>query len=174
MKIIKNDVIILDKEYKMVYDYIFSIITKENEIWLNDINNYVEYNYNDEFFMKWNYFINNSLSMRGFYTTDFIRFQKDAIIKYYKIVIPILILITLYLLIILPSMGIMAIFVFPIFLIFGYLDSKNIKVQSNRSIYEYKKIMALKKFLKDFTIINERGPEYVEILEDYIVYAGYV
>ena len=69
-------------------------------------------------------------------------------------------------------MGIMAIFVFPIFLIFGYLDSKNIKVQSNRSIYEYKKIMALKKFLKDFTIINERGPEYVEILEDYIVYAA--
>ena len=39
-------------------------------------------------------------------------------------------------------------------------------------IYEYKKIKALKKFLTDFTIIEERPPEYVKLLEDYIVYAS--
>ena len=172
-EIIKKDVLILDKEYKMIYDYIFNVITKEQKIMLYDINNYVEENYkNDSFFKEWHKLIVKSLSMCGFYSTDFITAQGDIMKKYYIFVFVVLALLDLYLLITIPSLGVFCLFVFPLLVIVGYYESKNIRISSNRSIYEYKKIKALKKFLKDFTIIEERPPEYVKLLEDYIVYAA--
>lgn len=68
--------------------------------------------------------------------------------------------------------GIGLIFIIIILLVVGYFETKDIKVISNVDIYEYRKIIALKKFLKDFSIIEEKGPECSEILEDYIVYAS--
>ena len=57
-------------------------------------------------------------------------------------------------------------------IVLGYYKTKDIKMHSNCSVYEYKKVKALKKFLKEFTIINERPAEYIKLLEDYIVYAA--
>lgn len=172
-EIIKNDVLILDEEYKMIYDYIFNTITHDSRVMLYDIDNYVEGNYkNNSFFKSWDKLIRKKLSMCGFYSTDFITVQGDAIRKYYIIVISILVLIELYLLITEPGFGGFCLVVFPLLIIGGYYDSKRIKISSNRSIYEYKKVKALKKFLKDFTTIDERPPEYIKLLEDYVVYAA--
>lgn len=169
----KKDVIILDDEYKLIYDYIFTYITNDSKIMLYDINDYVEKNYkNNSFFKTWDKLVRNKLNMCGFYSTDFITAQGDDIKRYYSVVIPILIIIDLFFLITNPGMGMILLFAFPFLAVFGYLESKNMKIMSNRSIYEYKKIKALKKFLEDFTIIEERSIEYIKILEDYVVYAA--
>jgi len=172
-EIIKNDVLILEEEYKMIYNYIFTTITKENKITLYEINNFVEENYqNNLFFKKWHNLITKKMTMNGFYSTDFIAIQGDMIKKYYIFVFIILGLIEIYLLITLSSFGMFCLLVFPLLVLGGYYNSKGIKIASNRTIYEYRKVKALKKFLKDFTIIDERPPEYVNLLEDYIVYAA--
>ena len=58
------------------------------------------------------------------------------------------------------------------YIVTGYYKSKDLKTHTSWSIYEYKKIKALKKFLKEFTLIEEKPPEYIKLLEDYIVYAA--
>lgn len=173
LEIIKNDVLILDEEYKLIYDYIFGVITNESRLFLSDIDKHVEENYrNNSFFREWHNLINKKLSNNGFYSTDFIVAQGDTIKKYYIFVIIILTIIGLYLLITDFNFGIFCFGIFPLLVIGGYYDSKRIRISSNRSIYEYKKVKALKRFLEDFTIIDERPVEYVKLLEDYIVYAS--
>lgn len=172
-EIIKSDVIILEKEYKLIYDYIFTYVTNDSKLMLSDINDHVEHNYeNNSFFRTWDKLIRNNLKMRGFYSTDFITVLGDDIKKYYSVVIPILIIIDLFFLITNPYFGKFLLFSFLVIGAIGYFDSKNVKITSNRYVYEYKKIRALKKFLKDFTIIEDRSIEYIKILEDYVVYSA--
>ena len=175
-KIIKNDISILDEEYSMIYQLIFSEITEKPMIMLSDIYNYVEDNYQkNSFFDEWDKLVKRKLFNNGFYSTDFIeKFHKIAK-KYY--VVASVVLLTFFIINLL-SIGTsfmpgLALFSFySIFVILGYNKIKDIKMFSNYAVYEYKKIKALKKFLRDFTIIDERPPEYVKILEDYIVYAA--
>lgn len=171
-KITKNDVIILDDEYKMIYDYIFTSITCDSNIMLYDINNYVECNYNASFFKMWDKLVKKKLSMNRFYSKDFLTVYSDDIKKYYSIVIPLLIIIELYFLFTNPYFGKFLLISYPALALMSYFESKNIKIMSNRSIYEYKKIKALKKFLEDFSIVEERSIEYIKIMEDYVVYAS--
>lgn len=171
-KITKKDVIILDEEYKFINDYIFGCITSNNEISLYEIYDYINEHYKETVFKNWDEFIQKKIRRRGFYDGNFITFYGDKIKSYYKITIPIIAIINLFVIVIAFNFGIALIFVFALFLICGYYETKNIKVISDVGIYEYRKMIALKKFLKDFSIIDERGPEYSQILEDYIVYAS--
>ena len=57
-------------------------------------------------------------------------------------------------------------------MIFGYEEAKKMQISTENSVYEYKKIKALKKFLKDFTLIKDKDLEYIKLLEDYIIYAS--
>lgn len=171
-KIIKNNNLILDEEYKYIYDFIFGTLTFNNEITLYEIYDYVNQNYKDSSFKNWDKLIKEKIKRRYFYDGDFITFYRDKIKTFYKINIPILIIIDIVVMFLNFLIGIALIFIIIILLVAGYFESKNIKVISNVGIYEYRKIIALKKFLKDFSIIEERGPECSEVLEDYIVYAS--
>lgn len=128
-EIIKNEVLILDEEYKMIYDYIFTTITKENKITLYEINNFVEENYqNNLFFKKWHHLINKKMNMNGFYSTDFITAQGSVIKKYYIFVIICLVCLDIYFLITSFSFGVLCLFIFPLLVICGYYDSKRIRI----------------------------------------------
>ncbi len=169
-KIIKKDYFILDEEYKFINEFIFNRITKNNEITLYEIYNYVDKNFEEEHFQKWDQFIEKKVVSRGFYDGNFANFYADELKKFYKISIPIAIIISLFAFIISINLGILLLI--PLFLISGYYATKQIKIISDQAIYEYRKMVALKKFLKDFSIINERPHEYTKILDDYIVYAN--
>lgn len=172
-EIIKNDVLILDVEYKLIYDYIFNTITSSNKTMLDDINNFVEENYQDNyFFEEWDNLIRKKLSRNGFWSTSFVDSYGKVVKKYYFVCIIILLLIDILFLIFIPQLGLAYLFVYCALGVQGYNDIKKMKLSSNWSIYEYKKVKALKRFLRDFTIIEERPPEYIKILEDYIVYAA--
>lgn len=171
-KIIKKDVLILDEEYKFVNNYIFGCITTNKEITLYEIYDYINQNYKEKHFEEWDDFIQRKIRKRGFYDGNFVTFYGDKIKTFYKITIPIIVIINLFLIFIEFQVGIILIFVFTLFLVFGYYEAKNIKVISDAGVYEYRKMLALKKFLKDFSIIDERGYEYSQILEEYVVYAS--
>ncbi len=171
-KIIKKDYFILDEEYKFINEFIFNRITKNNEITLYEIYNYVDKNFEEEHFQKWDQFIEKKVVSRGFYDGNFANFYADELKKFYKISIPIAIIINLFAFIISINLGILILILFPLFLISGYYATKQIKIISDQAIYEYRKMVALKKFLKDFSIINKRTHEYTKILDDYIVYAN--
>ena len=172
-EIIKNDVFILDVEYKMIYDYIFNTITSLNKIMLDDINNFVEENYQDNyFFEEWENLIRKKLFRNGFWSISFVDSYGEIVKKYYFVCIIILLLVDILFMIFIPSLGLAYLFVYFALGVQGYNDIKKMKLSSSWSIYEYKKIKALKRFLRDFTIIEERPPEYIKILEDYIVYAA--
>jgi len=168
-KIIKKDIIILDEEYKIIYDYIFSSVTYNSEIRLYDIYDYIDIHYNDDFFEKWDNLIKKGLIRKGFKPGNLITFYGDKMKTYYTVVIFIIVIFCLFA----PTRAkVIVLCTSPLFLIAGYFESKNIKVYSKYAIYEYKKIKAMKKFLKDFSIVRERGTEYSKVLEDYIVYAS--
>ncbi len=170
--IIAKDILILDEEYSLLYNFIFNKITSEKEISLYEIYNYFYNNPETTFLLKWDNLIKEKIRKKGFYEGNFITFYGDKIKKYYTIVIPILIIIDLILMFISFKFGLIMIPIFAVFLIFGYYETKSLKVVSDKGVYEYRKIKALKKFLKDFSIVNEKGPEYVKLLEDYIIYAN--
>lgn len=170
--IIAKDILILDEEYSLLYNFIFNKITHEKEINLFEIYNYFYNNSDITFLLKWDNLIKEKIRKKGFYEGNFITFYGDKIKKYYTIVIPILIIINLILILISFKFGLIMIPIFVVFLILGYYETKSLKVVSDIGVYEYRKIMALKNFLKDFSIVKERGPEYVKLLEDYIIYAN--
>lgn len=173
-KIIKNDVLILEEEYQMIYNFLFSYITYHNEISLFNIYRFVEEHYDCDFFCDWDNFIKESIRERGlFYRSNFIEVYGDKIKWYYVIIVPILLLLSLFIYSNNIRIALFMFFTFLVFLICGYWVSKSvIKVYSNYTVYEYRKIKALKKFLKDFSIVEERSVEYIRVLDDYIVYAS--
>ena len=157
----------------MIYDYIFNTITKKTKIMINDINNYVEENYqNNSFFEEWDKLVREKLTFNGFYSNDFITRHSNIVKKYYIFGSVFLLVLNFFLLINDPKTGLNHLFFYSICVVLGYYKNKNIKMFSNWSVYEYKKVKSLKKFLNDFTIIEERSPEYVKLLEDYMVYAA--
>lgn len=171
-KVTKKDVIILEEEYKQINDYLFNRITFKNEITLHEIFDYVNENPNSEIFKTWDKYIKTKIKKRGFYNGDFITFYEKEMKLYYKINIPILSIICVILLIVNFRMGLIMLITFPFLLLMGYYETKGIKVTSDLGVYEYKKVIALKNFLKDFSIIDERDNSYSKILEDYVVYAN--
>lgn len=170
--IIKKDVIFFDKEYKLIYDFIFTEITQKKEITLYEIYKYIDENYQNKFFTKWYQLIQSKLNKRGYYEGNFITFHEDKIRNLYKINIPIIIILNIVLFFFSFKFAVLMIFVFSGFLFFGYEESKYHKIVSDSGIYEYRKIKALKRFLKDFSVMNERTPEYTKLLEDYVIYAN--
>lgn len=171
-KIIKKDVVILEDEYKMINNYIFDNIASTNEITLYEIYDYLDRNYNDIFLNKWDSYIHKKVRNRGFYGGNIMTFNREYVKTYYKITIPIIIVINLYFYYLSFIIGLLTSLSFILFLIVGYYFAAQVKVISDSGIYEYRKIKALKKFLKDFTKIDERGLEYSQILDDYIIYAS--
>lgn len=171
-KVIRKDVIILDKEYKFIYDYIWGSITAENEIFLYDIYDYVNQNYRCQEFLKWNELILNKLKKRGYYIGDFVQFYGDKIKIFYLFTIPIAFVLNVLVALVSLKTAFFVSCLFVLFFIVGYYETKNIKVLSNIGIYEYRKIIALKRFLKHFSTFDNRGPEYSKLMEDYVVYAS--
>lgn len=171
-KIYKKDVLVLDTEYKMILEYIFGKITNKNEITLYEIQLHLNENIDNEYFSIWNNLIDSKIQSRGFYIGNFINFYKDRIKRFYAITITLIVILNIILSTIYLKFGLLMILVSVILLAFGYYETKRIKVVSDSGIYEYRKMVALMKFLKDFSNIEEKGPEIIKLLDDYVVYAS--
>lgn len=170
-KVIKKDIMILDEEYAAINNYIFSSITSDKEITLYEIYRHIGDYYNNTFFKNWEELIQKKIRSRGYYDGNFITFHQEQIKKLYKINIPIIVILNLIIFFFSFRMGLLMLVLFPAFLFCGYQESKYHKVISDKGIYEYRKIMALKKFLEDFSVMENKTPEYTKLLEDYIIYA---
>ena len=153
--------------------YMFYLEAGENEITLYELYDFINKNINGEHFKKWDEIIQIKISRRGFVFDNFGTFYNDKIKFYYKISLIISLILYAFFLSILDISTAGAILIgLPCFFTIEYNEAKRLKVMSSSGFYEHQKIKALKKFLKHFSIIDERSPEYSQILDDYIVYAN--